>query len=159
MRAIEVTDGIVRFTFELPLGIDHVHCYALRAAGGGGWTVVDTGLGVDDAAARWEAACRELDGPVERIVITHFHPDHVGAAAVLADLTGAPVLQGSEDYAQCVSAWGPEREPERLIAYMLEHGLPTAAADEMRRESGELARLVRYARDPDPLIPGEQIDG
>jgi len=96
MRATEVAAGIVRFTFELPLGIDHVHCYALRAASGG-WTVVDTGLGVDDAPARWDAARRELDGAVERIVITHFHPDHVGAAAVLADLTGAPVFQGRED--------------------------------------------------------------
>ncbi len=158
MHATEVSDGIVRFTFELPLGIDHVHCYALRAASGG-WTVVDTGLGVEDAAARWDAARRELDGRVERIVITHFHPDHVGAAAVLADLTGAPVLQGREDYAQCVGAWGPERSPERLVAYMLEHGLPAEAADEMRRESGTLARLVHYARDPEPLVPGEHVDG
>ena len=53
MRSTKVTDGIIRFTFELPLGIDHVHCYALRTSNGG-WTVVDTGLGVDDAAARWE---------------------------------------------------------------------------------------------------------
>jgi glyoxylase-like metal-dependent hydrolase (beta-lactamase superfamily II) len=158
MRATEVADGIVRVTFELPLGIDHVNCYALRAESGG-WTVVDTGLGVDDAAARWDAARRELDGEVERIMITHFHPDHVGAAAVLADLTGAPVLQGRDDYAQCVNAWGPDRASERLVAYMLEHGLPTEAADDMRRESGKLARLVHYARDPEPLIPGEHVDG
>lgn len=158
MPATEVAEGIVRFTFDLPLGIDHVHCYALRAASGG-WTVVDTGLGVDDARARWDAACRELDGAVERIVITHFHPDHVGAAAVLGDLTGAPVLQGPEDYAQCVSAWGPERSPDRLVAYMLEHGLPAESADEMRRESGALSRLVHYAPEPEPLVPGELVDG
>lgn len=158
MRAMEVANGIVRFTFELPLGIDHVHCYALRAESGG-WTVVDTGLGVDDAAARWHAAGGQLDGAVERIVITHFHPDHVGAAAVLAELTGAPVFQGREDYAQCVGAWGPERAADRLVAYMLEHGLPAEAADEMRRESGTLARLVQYARDPELLVPGEQVDG
>jgi glyoxylase-like metal-dependent hydrolase (beta-lactamase superfamily II) len=158
MRATEVTDGIVRLTFELPLGIDHVHCYALRAASGG-WTIVDTGLGVDDATARWDAARGELGGPIERIVITHFHPDHVGAAAVLAGLTNAPVLQGPEDYAQCVRAWGPARSPEQLVEYMLEHGLPAETADELRRESGKLARLVHYAHDPEPLVPGEHLDG
>ena len=43
----EVFDGIRRLTFRLPLGIDHVHCYFLRASDGG-WILVDTGLGVDD---------------------------------------------------------------------------------------------------------------
>src|SRR5215203_3084657 len=93
----------------MPLGLDHVHCYLLPS-GAGGWTVVDTGLGLPDAGANWGRVLGELDGPVERIVITHFHPDHVGAAADLAGLTGAPVLQGRDDYAQCVRTWGEQRD-------------------------------------------------
>ncbi len=50
----EVAEGIHRVTFRLPLGIDHVHCYFLR--GDDGWTLVDTGLGVDDAEAHWAPA-------------------------------------------------------------------------------------------------------
>ena len=42
---------------------------------------MDTGLGLPGARERWRAVARALDGPVSRIVITHFHPDHVGAAA------------------------------------------------------------------------------
>ena len=51
-----------------------------------------------------------LDGAeVARIFVTHFHPDHVGAAADVAELTGAPVHQGELDYAQCELVWGEPR--------------------------------------------------
>jgi glyoxylase-like metal-dependent hydrolase (beta-lactamase superfamily II) len=128
----------------------------LRSANG--WTIVDTGLGVDDAADRWRTALRRLDGPVERIVITHFHPDHVGAAAVLAELTGAPVQQGSVDYAQCERAWGSGRSAERLVAYMREHGLPAEEGDALQMESNALAQLVLYVRDPQLLEAGDRVE-
>ena len=111
----ELESGIRRVTFDLPFGIDHVHCYFLRSSSGG-WILVDTGLGSRDPEARWRPVLDELDAPVERIVVTHMHPDHVGGARDIAELTGAPVLQGREDYAQCVRAWG-ERNPERFAAY------------------------------------------
>src|SRR5213593_3145823 len=106
-RMVELGDGIRRVTFALPLGIDHVHCYLVR--GGDGWTIVDTGLGLPAIVERWRALLAELDGPVERIVITHLHPDHLGAAADLVELTGAPVFQGRLDHEESVRAWGPDR--------------------------------------------------
>jgi glyoxylase-like metal-dependent hydrolase (beta-lactamase superfamily II) len=96
---------------------------------------------------------------VERIVVTHFHPDHVGAARPLAELTGAPVHQGEVDYAQCLRAWGPGRSPMRFFEYMREHGMPADHADSMRSEGERLAGWVRYAPDPELLVPGEQVDG
>jgi glyoxylase-like metal-dependent hydrolase (beta-lactamase superfamily II) len=135
-----------------------VHCYALRAASRG-WTIVDTGLGVEEAADRWRIALQGLDAPVERIVITHFHPDHVGAAAVLSELAGAPVFQGTVDHAQCERAWGAQRSVERLVAYMREHGLPSEEGEALRMESEALAELVHYVRDPRPLEPGDSLDG
>ena len=70
----------------------HVHAYLLP--GDDGWTVVDTGLGLPDARERWAAVLDGVDGPVARIFITHFHPDHVGAARDVQELTGAPVAPG-----------------------------------------------------------------
>ena len=75
-------------------------------------------------SARWRPVLDELDAPVEQIVVTHMHPDHVGGARDVAGLTGAPVLQGREDYEQCVRAWG-EHDPD-LFARLL--GLARAAA-------------------------------
>src|SRR5919205_737808 len=73
---VELEDGVLRVTLPLPTGPRHVHCYLLR--GDDGWTLVDTGLGLMQAS--WEEILEQVDGPVERIFITHMHPDHVGGA-------------------------------------------------------------------------------
>jgi glyoxylase-like metal-dependent hydrolase (beta-lactamase superfamily II) len=151
----EVADGIRRVTFALPLGIDHVHCYFLRSADG--WTLVDTGLGVDDPEAHWAPALKALDGPVVRIVVTHFHPDHVGGGADVSALTGAPVFQGRADYAQCVGAWEGGRE--RLMEFMRSHGLPAEEGARIQADSEGLRARVRYARDPQLLDPGDEVEG
>jgi glyoxylase-like metal-dependent hydrolase (beta-lactamase superfamily II) len=155
---IEVDGGIRRVTFALPLGIDHVHCYLLPASGGG-WIVVDTGLGLPDAGERWARILDELRGPVERIVITHFHPDHVGAAADLAALTGAPVHQGADDYDQCMHTWGALRNDERMPDYLRVHGVPASEVESFRAEAAAFVQLVRFARDPELLAAGDRIDG
>jgi glyoxylase-like metal-dependent hydrolase (beta-lactamase superfamily II) len=155
---LEMENGVRRVTFALPLGIDHVHCYLLPL-GGGGWTAVDTGLGLPDAASRWRSVLDSLDGSVDRIVITHFHPDHVGAAADLAALTGAPVSQGVEDYEQCLRAWGEQRHAERGPESLRAHGVPEAEIEIFREQSAALGRMVRFARDPEPLVPGGEVDG
>jgi glyoxylase-like metal-dependent hydrolase (beta-lactamase superfamily II) len=150
--------GVRRVTFALPLGIDHVHCYLLPGDDGS-WLAVDAGLGLPDAAQRWASALAGLEGRVGRIVITHFHPDHVGAAAELAELTGAPVGQGAEDYAQCVRAWGEPRAPERVPDDLRANGVPEPEIAVFREQSGSLRRLVHFARDPEPLAEGDVVDG
>jgi len=155
---LELADGIRRVTFPLPLGIDHVHCYLVRHSDGS-WLLVDSGLGLPDAEARWAPVLAELDAPVTRLAITHFHPDHVGDAARVSELTSAVVLQGRVDEEQCRRTWGSERNPERYIAHALANGLPPEEADELRRETGALARLVHPVESPLPLEPGEELDG
>lgn len=151
---LPVAPDIRRATFRLPLGIDHVHCYFLRASDGS-WTLVDTGLGTDDPEAAWAPLLAELDAPVERIFVTHMHPDHVGGAADVASLTGAAVFQGRADHEQALRVWGPERERGRVDAWMQAHGLP----DELAGGSDLLAGRVRIALDPVLLDPGDDLDG
>jgi glyoxylase-like metal-dependent hydrolase (beta-lactamase superfamily II) len=155
---VELEDGIRRITLALPLGIDHVHCY-LVPADEGDWMLVDTGLGLPDAGERWSQTLAGLDAPVGRIVVTHFHPDHVGAAAVVARLTGAPVYQGADDYAQCLRTWGEGRDEGRMPEYLREHGTPEADVESFLEEAAAFVRLVRFERDPVLLSPGERIEG
>jgi glyoxylase-like metal-dependent hydrolase (beta-lactamase superfamily II) len=154
---VDIEEGIRRATFSLPFGIDHVHCYFLRSASGG-WTLVDTGLGSRDPERRWRPVLDELDAPVERIVVTHLHPDHVGGARDVAELTGAPVLQGREDYAQCVQAWG-RRDPQRFADYWVSHGMPAGEVTGIMQENERLLEAVHWARDPVLLEAGDDVDG
>ena len=154
---VDVEEGVRRITFPLPLGIDHVHCYLLRSSSGG-WILVDTSLGARDPEAQWRPVLDALDAPVERIVVTHLHPDHVGGARDLNELTGAPVHQGREDYAQCVAAWG-SRDPARFADYWARHGMPGPALEGVARESERLRAAVHWYEGPELLDAGDEIDG
>jgi glyoxylase-like metal-dependent hydrolase (beta-lactamase superfamily II) len=154
----EVFEGVFRVTFRLPLGIDHVHCYLLRSSEGG-WTLVDAGLGSRDPEAVWSPVVAGLDAPIERIFVTHMHPDHVGGARDAAGVTGAPVLQGREDHEQCRRAWGPSRSSQGLADYMVEHGMPEAHVDDYLLESSKLAEYVHWVEDVERIEPGDEIDG
>ncbi|HEY6961996.1 MAG TPA: MBL fold metallo-hydrolase [Gaiellaceae bacterium] len=155
---VELEKNVCRVTFSIPLGIDHVHCYLLRSSTGG-WTLVDTGLGARTPAERWGPVLDELDAPVERIVITHMHPDHVGGARDVAELTGAPVYQGREDHEQCRRAWG-ERNPETFVEYWRSHGMPEETVTGIVAESDRLIAAVHWVEQPDVLLePGDDVDG
>jgi glyoxylase-like metal-dependent hydrolase (beta-lactamase superfamily II) len=154
----ELEPGILRLTWPLPLGIDHVHCYFLRSSNGG-WILVDTGLGTRDVEARWRPVLDSLDGPLEAIVVTHMHPDHVGGARDVAELTGAPVFQGRADHEQCVRAWGG-RDPGPFVAYWVSHGMPQTTAAGIMEESERLRRAVHWVEQPDRLLEtGDEVDG
>jgi glyoxylase-like metal-dependent hydrolase (beta-lactamase superfamily II) len=149
--------GIRRVTMPMPTRPGHVHCYLVP--GGDGWTVVDTGIGLPDAAARWGAELEAVDGPVARIFITHFHPDHVGAAADLHALTGAPVYQGALDYAQCELVWGNPHWPQRIVEWFHRHGAPDDVTAELVEQGSVYAPFIRYQQDPVLMEPGELLDG
>jgi glyoxylase-like metal-dependent hydrolase (beta-lactamase superfamily II) len=152
-----ISDDVRRATFPLPFPPGHVHAYLLR--GEEGWTAVDTGLGLPEAGTQWRAILESLDAPVRRIAITHFHPDHVGAGADAEALTGATVHQGALDYEQCELVWGSDDWPERIAAWMEQHGTPPAIAREVLQQGRLASVFIRYASSPEPLGEGDELDG
>ena len=134
-----------RLTLPLPTGPKHVHCYLVDG------TLFDTGLGLGEAP--WTSV------DVERIAITHFHPDHVGGAAAAAHATGARVYQGGLDYAQCERVWGSDDWPERIAAWFRCHGVPAPIVDDLIVQGHAFAAFVRYAIDPDLVYEGSEVAG
>jgi glyoxylase-like metal-dependent hydrolase (beta-lactamase superfamily II) len=153
----ELGDGIRRVTLPLPTRPGHVHAYLLP--GDDGWTLVDTGVGLPDAKETWTAELEQAGGRVTRIFVTHFHPDHVGAAADLHELTGAPVHQGALDYAQCELVWGNPLWSERLLEWFQLHGAPPEVTGELVGQSAVYRPFIRYQRDPILMDDGERLDG
>jgi glyoxylase-like metal-dependent hydrolase (beta-lactamase superfamily II) len=153
----ELEGGIRRVTLPLPTRPGHVHAYLLP--GEEGWIVVDTGLGLPEAKEIWAAELAQIDGPVSTVFVTHFHPDHIGAAADLHELTGASVHQGALDYAQCELVWGNPAWSERLVDWFRLHGAPDDVTAELVGQSSLYRPFIRYQRDPLLMREGEMLDG
>ncbi|MCR0985683.1 MBL fold metallo-hydrolase [Roseomonas populi] len=97
-RLAEVAPGLLRACMPLPGPPSHVNCWLI--ADGEGWLLVDTGRG--DAATRdlWRGIfATSLGGrPVTRVLVTHFHPDHVGLAGWVCAEWGAPLLMPRSEW-------------------------------------------------------------
>src|SRR5436190_8355778 len=142
---VSLEDGVRRLTLPLPTGPKHVHCYLVDG------TLFDTGLGLGEAP--WGSV------DVARIAITHMHPDHVGGAEAAASATGAPVIQGRLDYAQCERVWGSDDWPERIADWFLVNGVPPGVAEELIESGHVFADFVRFAWNPTLVERGDEIDG
>ena len=86
--AIPAAPGIRRLVARNPGPMTYTGTNTWLLDGPEGATIIDPGP--DDHAH--VAAILAAAGPVARILLTHTHPDHLGATAALKAATGAPVL-------------------------------------------------------------------
>ena len=88
---IEISSGLFGLRRPLPFALDHVNIWLLRD--GGGWTLIDTGIANDPTRAFWANQLENHlhDRPLERLIATHFHPDHMGLAGWICEQVGATV--------------------------------------------------------------------
>jgi glyoxylase-like metal-dependent hydrolase (beta-lactamase superfamily II) len=155
-KLTDLGEGVIRVTMPLPWALDHVHCYVVQGADG--LTIVDCGLGSRSTVEWWEEALAELGRPpVCRIVVTHYHPDHLGAAAALQELTGAPeVLQGRHDAHLSQLAWGEGADLDGFTRYLVHHGMPPEMA--ARSTEAEAATPVHPARPTRLLDEADEVE-
>jgi glyoxylase-like metal-dependent hydrolase (beta-lactamase superfamily II) len=75
----------------LPFALDHINLWLLED--GPGWTIVDTGYAMAETKALWERIFAEQLGrtSVTRVIVTHYHPDHIGLAGWLTEHWRAPL--------------------------------------------------------------------
>ena len=123
--------------------------------------MLDTGLKTDESLLALEAALAGLNldwRVITRILISHMHPDHVGAAAEIRRRSGAPIRMHPRE-AEMVKPRGPDHKFfERAEPYMHAHGVPQADIDAMREEaSGVSERMERFVAD-ESIAGGDTIE-
>ncbi len=95
---VEVAPGILWLRLPLPYALDHVNLYLFED--GEGWALLDTGIATSRTREIWtDVLANALGGkPITKLLLTHFHPDHVGMAGWLAERFAMPLLMSQSEY-------------------------------------------------------------
>ena len=142
-----VADSAWQIRLPLPWELTSVNVFLFRSQGG--FLLLDTGIRSNDSLHALEAALLSLTTnwkSVTEILVSHLHPDHVGAAAEIRRRSGAPVRMPALE-AKLVKPLGPNRAYFGETAEFLRHnGVPAEQVETMRQQAsagkGAFERLV-----------------
>ncbi|MDQ2802019.1 MAG: MBL fold metallo-hydrolase, partial [Pseudomonadota bacterium] len=112
--------------------------------------------------AMWEALLAGLlrSRPITQVIVTHFHPDHVGMAGWLSGQAGAPLLMSQTEY---LTSLNIHLDPEALDAepyrsFYLGHGLDDETTANLLTNGHRYLRMVTgLPRTFRRLIAGEVL--
>jgi glyoxylase-like metal-dependent hydrolase (beta-lactamase superfamily II) len=143
-EAREVAPGILWLRMPLPFALDHINLWLL--ADGEGWTQIDSGYGDAPTRALWDSHfSATLDGrPINRVIATHYHPDHLGNAAWLCQRFGCTVAMPQAEYltAHAVADGHSGFGVAAISALFRAHGISPEHAAELERRGNHYRRGV-----------------
>jgi glyoxylase-like metal-dependent hydrolase (beta-lactamase superfamily II) len=112
----------------LPINLNHINLWLIED--GDGYTLIDTGMPVESCAAVWQTLESTLlrERPLRRILLTHYHPDHMGLAAWLQKRHRVPVRIAARAMADMhFMVHGPDAgRVELTVLYFIAHGMASA---------------------------------
>lgn len=160
---LTVAPGIKWLRMPLPFQLDHINLWLLED--GPGWTAVDTGVGLAPTRELWgRIDAGALDGrPITRVVVTHFHPDHMGNADWLRERWGADLWCAQAEWLMAQVAWQGfgGNDAELRVAHYRRHGVAEETLEAFRGRGNHYRELVpsvatafRCLRDGDVLTAG-----
>ncbi len=137
--------GVGWTRLPVPGSLRHINVWLLddEDARGAGVAVVDTGLNLPASREAWEKA---LAGRrVTRVIVTHFHPDHIGLAGWLCAEHGAPLWMNRTEYflARMLIADRRDAPPVEAIDQLVQAGWTDEQIAPVRAKGwGNFARIV-----------------
>jgi glyoxylase-like metal-dependent hydrolase (beta-lactamase superfamily II) len=124
-------------------------------------TLIDTALDTPQARQALEDGLHALGlhwESIERVIVTHHHPDHYGLAGLIEERSGAAVFMLDIDIARGEQYW--HRWEEWLpghTRHFLDHGIPPEKMLSNDAESRKSRERVRPAVRVQPLHEGDTV--
>jgi len=140
----EVAPGVHWLRFPLPFALDHINLWLLED--GPGWTLVDCGVNVPKSISLWNQLIAEKFGGrrINRLVVTHYHADHVGLAGWHARRWDAPLWMTEGEYLTALALYyeTPGHHRGSMFDLFRAHGLGEERIEGMKSFSGAYRRLI-----------------
>ena len=97
-HTMQIAPGVHWLRMFLPFSLSHINLWLLED--GHGWTIVDTGVDIDECRDTWDHVFATLirGGALSRVLVTHLHPDHIGCAGWLTDRFDVPLWMTRDEY-------------------------------------------------------------
>jgi glyoxylase-like metal-dependent hydrolase (beta-lactamase superfamily II) len=154
-----VAPGVRRIALPLPLALRSVNVYLIE--GGGGWSIVDSGMHTPEAEAELRSglvAAGIAMAELRTAFITHLHPDHLGMAGTLRD-AGAKLLMHGPEIARAHEVWAADHRQINATYELFErHGMPRDVDEGMRAGWVAMGQHVDPFEPIHPVANGEVLD-
>ena len=169
----EVATGIWWIRLPISLAMNHVNVYLLEDQDG--WVLVDTGCDTEECKAVLTSALASVQfafRPITRVIVTHFHPDHVGLAGYFTNGLESS-LQPTAKLLTSRTSWhatrllhidNPSVPHESHISFMIKAGMTGMELESFKRRRpskysdrvAELPNSYQRLRDFDKIQIGER---
>ncbi|MED4535832.1 MBL fold metallo-hydrolase [Heyndrickxia coagulans] len=146
----KVAENVWKLVVRFPFGMREVNCYLFK--GEKGYTIVDTGDCHETAKETWNKVLASVF-PIEKIVLTHSHPDHLGLAKWLKEKYSVPVFMSDLSFQAMQETKARfAASHDKYEAVLQKHGGPALPKRNFARE------IPKYDFEPDGLFKnGEQV--
>ncbi len=156
--AVEVAPGVRWARMPLPFDLDHINLWLLED--GEASVLIDTGLANDATRARLEQLLAAGPGPLRRVIVTHYHPDHAGNAAWLCSGRDAELWMTRAEYLTVHAARSGTAgySTEAQVALFRSHGLDEASGRALLARGGLYRSFVPdFPQAHRRLLEGERV--
>ncbi len=141
-QRLDVAPGVGWLRMPLPFALDHINLWLLDD--GDAAVAVDSGYGVDATREAWSQVLAADGRPLSRVLVTHYHPDHLGLATWLAARDGAPIHMTQGEFLGGHAIWHqlPGYSVDDMVAQFRRHGLDEQRLDALATRGNAYRRGV-----------------
>ena len=139
-----VAEGIHWLRMPLPFALEHINLWLLEDDDG--WAVVDTGIHSKVSKGVWQQTIAEVmrGKPIQHVVVTHLHPDHVGCAGWLTAEFDVDLWMTRDEYLLCRILVADTGRPAPDVGVHFYHaaGFPPEAMQRYQEMFGMFGKFV-----------------